>query len=737
MDYSRNIQSTAFKCLLLLLFCFISLSCFSQSALQSKKIIETYKSSKITTLTSKLEREYTINRKNTLRLAKQNGWKISEKLPNGDYIELQEIGIDGTPIYYTTLNDNVSNVTRANTLYNTGVSNLQISGEGMRIGVWDAGVALTNHQEFGTRAEIGDYTNTINSHATMVMGTLIASGIKEKARGVAYKAHAVTNNWVMDRAESAAAAANGLLISNHSYGIKTDRVPDWYFGAYLKVSQDWDKIMYNAPYYLMVTAAGNAQKSGDNDAPIYGNSGDGYDLILGFATTKNGITVAAADTKIDSQGELLSATASSYSSYGPVDDGRIKPDIAGEGLEIYSTNSSNTSSYRTAIGTSMATPGVSGSMLLLQQYYEQLNASYMKAATLKGLVLHSADDVNAPGPDYKMGWGVMNSKAAAEIIVNEGYSSSISEETLNSEENTYTITVNASGDEPLMASISWTDPASENLIRASVNNSTRALVNDLDIRITKNGETFYPWKLSALNAENAATKGDNRVDPFEKITIDAAEGTYTITVTYKGTLQNQLQNFSLIVSGTAITACRTAVPSEIFIDKAEDTSVTMEWGAIEDALFEVQYREENTTTWTTFYTEETSILLDKLQKEKKYEIRLRTFCTENVASKYTRGIEFIFYGKSTDLVQLLESKEFNESSEIEFSIYPNPTVDNITLEGNLSEKAKYSIVTTTGLIVKQGDATEAEINVSNLATGLYILSVQDNNGRKSSKFFKG
>ena len=60
-----------------------------------------------------------------------------------------------------------------------------------------------------------------------------------------------------------------MLVSNHSYGIKTDRVPDWYFGSYIKVSQDWDKIMHNAPYYLMVSAAGNSQNSYDNELPNY------------------------------------------------------------------------------------------------------------------------------------------------------------------------------------------------------------------------------------------------------------------------------------------------------------------------------------------------------------------------------------------------------------------------------------------------------------------------------------
>src|SRR5690606_10488423 len=104
--------------------------------------------------------------------------------------------------------------------------------------------------------------------------------------------------------------------------------------------------MYNAPYYLMVTAAGNAQNSFDNAAPNFGKSADGFDLLLGFTTTKNGLTVAGANTEIGSKGELVQATVAGYSSFGPVDDGRVKPDLAGDGTNILSTSSATNSSYQ-------------------------------------------------------------------------------------------------------------------------------------------------------------------------------------------------------------------------------------------------------------------------------------------------------------------------------------------------------------------------------------------------------
>ncbi len=76
------------------------------------------------------------------------------------------------------------------------------------------------------------------------------------------------------------------------------------------------------------------------------------------------------------------------------------------------------------------------------------------------------------------------------------------------------------------------------------------LVNDLDLRITKDSTTYLPWILNPASPSAAAATGDNYRDNVEKIEIVApAAGNYTIKVTHKGTLQNTSQAFSLIISG--------------------------------------------------------------------------------------------------------------------------------------------------------------------------------------------
>ncbi|MEO0900634.1 MAG: S8 family serine peptidase [Bacteroidota bacterium] len=714
-----------------LFFGILSISGFAQTISERQEILLDYDQNKITALISEFEEEA---KENTLRMNKANkanGWGKMEKLRDGAVVSLNDIGDDGTLLFYTTLNDPTNQVSRAQSLYSNGTLNLGLNGRGMKVGVWDSGIALNSHQEFDARAFSGDTSQEVSPHATLVTGNIISSGVKPKARGVAFGAEAITHNWTRDKIEATEAAASGMLLSNHSYGIKSDRVPDWYFGAYIKISQDWDKIMYNAPYYLMVNAAGNSQRSQDNASPIYGKTADGFDLLLGFTTSKNALTVAGADTKLNEKGELLEANIASYSSLGPIDDGRIKPDLAGDGSSIFSTTSQSNSSYGTSTGTSMAAPGVTGSLLLLQQYHNQLFGHYMKAATLKGLALHTADDVGTPGPDYKMGWGVLNTKTAAETLQDEGFTALIDENQLTQGE-TYTLEVEALGNEDLMISVSWTDVEGEYINRGDLNSATKALMNDLDVRVIKNNETHLPWKLNPRRANDAATKADNAVDPFERIDIKNAKGSYTILISHKGELKNGFQDFSLIVSGAKISNCSLQAPQDVELDDVSEDSATIIWPEAEETLFEVQYKSSSDDSWNSELLSENTLQLETLEIGEEYEIKIRTICTESKTSEFSESLRFIFNGTETEI---LENETFGFSGSLGISVYPNPAVNELEINAELSQDAVYSIVSSSGTIVKKGSAVE-KVPVSDLSSGLYILVVQDYSGIQSTKFYK-
>lgn len=556
-----------------------SISFVAQNTQEKQNIIKNYDLSKLDNLKEKFSSSFLIEKNRAILLASQRGWKIKFTDSKGSYYELMRISEEGKPLYYKTDNVDAAISTRANFLHKDGGLGLNVEGQGMTAYVWDGGLARETHQEYDgdggeNRYSVGDPSTSLSFHGAHVTGTIIASGFDAGAKGMAPKAKAIGHDWNSDLAEATAAAANGMLLSNHSYGFGADDIPDWYFGAYREDARNWDNLMYNAPYYLQVNSAGNdGNNNRANDDPLEGN--DAFDKINGRKTSKNALVIAnGQDATINSDGTLSSVDRNTGSSEGPTDDLRVKPDLMGNGTGLYSTYEDADDAYNTISGTSMASPNVTGSLLLLQQHHKETYGNFMRASTLKGLALHTADDVDIAGPDSHTGWGQMNTKVAAETISKNGFESWISEEVLTNG-GSYSITVKSDGLNPLLASISWTDkPGKVN--EGTANDATPVLVNDLDVRVTKGNDEFKPWRLTGVYSNE---KGDNLVDPFERVDVtNTTSGEYTITVTHKGTLEED-QRFSLIITG---------ISGEFtFVTDTSEKQVCSD----ADAVFNFQYRQ--------------------------------------------------------------------------------------------------------------------------------------------------
>jgi subtilisin-like proprotein convertase family protein len=523
----------------------------AQTAEQRAQIVKANNQEELQNLIVDLKAKELKDQVYAVDFARQNNIPMFIENQNGSFDQLMRVTEGGIPIYYSLDNLDAAISTRANTLHNTGILGLNVEGQGMSAYVWDGGPVRVNHQEFvvGSRASFGDGQSTLNGnsfHATHVSGTIAASGVNPVAKGMAPQAEVITNDWNSDSSEMAGFAAAGALISNHSYGIPASSFSGFpeLIGKYLQDARTVDQIAYNAPYYLPVFSAGNdGANNTANGNPLGSNAN--YDKLTGDKVGKNIMTVAnAQDALINADGSLNSVFISGGSSQGPSDDLRIKPDITGNGTQLTSTFDATDTSYGTISGTSMAAPNIAGSMLLLQQHYNDKNGVFMRAATLKGLTLHTADDAGVVGPDPSFGWGLMNTMAAANAISENRLTSRIIEEELVNGQS-YSITVESDNVSALLASISWTDvPGAVN--NNAANDGTPALVNDLDVRITQNGTSFEPWRLTSVTANGT---GDNTVDNFERVDVVNASGIYTITVTHKGSLVNGSQAFSLIVTG--------------------------------------------------------------------------------------------------------------------------------------------------------------------------------------------
>ncbi|NBV96228.1 MAG: hypothetical protein EBT30_01510, partial [Verrucomicrobia bacterium] len=453
----------------------------------------------------------------------------------GNVSELYDFRGD-EPIYRKTLNVNAAISSGAN-LLNPAPYNLD--GTGIRVGIWDQARVRSTHQELAGRVTIMDpgTSTTDSDHATHVAGTVGATGVVTNAKGMASKVNINSYDWNSDYTEMTSAGAalatdsSKIPLSNHSYGYNAT-VND--MGVYNSEPSNTDALATSFPYYLIFWAAGNDQ----------GNltSQGGYQTITYDALAKNIMTVGAVQDAVSGgQRSLTNASMTYFSSWGPCDDGRIKPDVVANGWDLYSCSSSSDSSYTSYSGTSQATPSAMGSAALLEQLYaRQFSGQRMRASTLKALMIHTADDLGNPGPDYQYGWGLIHVKAAADVILAHKADTNrpkLIEGTLSrtvSGVKTYTnnYTFVWDGVSPIRATLAWTDPAGS--AQTLTDSRTPNLVRNLDLKIiSPNGTTNWPY-----------------VMPFVGAWTQASMSLPAIRVALDGTLNRGVaQVYSLIITG--------------------------------------------------------------------------------------------------------------------------------------------------------------------------------------------
>jgi len=535
------------------------------------------------------------------QIAERYGWVTRQVDRYGRVIELQAIE-DGIPRYYATHNLNAADSVSTDECWPGGSAGLALNGAGIELGIWDGGSVITAHSEFQGRAVQQDGASDASDHATHVGGTMIAAGLwpggqgypAGASKGMAWAANLNCYDWDNDESEAGSAAGGGLLVSNHSYGYLTgweygdflgiecwywfgdvtvSQVDDYRFGRYDQNAKTWDQIAYNNPRYLFVRSAGN-DRTDDGPAPgeayVWYQPGSGWvyavgparnpdgpwDCIEGAGIAKNGLTVGAVKDVIGGYGNAAGVEMTTFSSWGPADDGRIKPDLVGNGYELLSPvwREGNVDYWGVYSGTSMSAPNVTGSLGLLIQHWRATHANEedMFSSTLKALVIHTADECGtAPGPDYSFGWGLLNTKRAAEVIsADVAQPMTISELALNAGATRYIEIVTDGSSGELRATMCWTDPPGTPPAK-TLDNPTKMLVHDLDMVIESAGGTrYYPWLLNRSSPSAPATTGDNDVDNVEQIVVtNPGARTFMLTITHEGNLPVGMQRFSLIITG--------------------------------------------------------------------------------------------------------------------------------------------------------------------------------------------
>ena len=455
-------------------------------------------------------------------------------------------------------------------------------------------------------------------HGTHVAGSIAGAGVQSGANpaqhqytgsfaGVAPEANLVIQAFEADANGNisgldpdyyplfAQAYADGARIHSDSWGDLTGPITDTAaaYGGYPYGSQRTDQFIWEHPDMAIFFAAGNSGEDGTPIFPGFCTGGDGVidpDSLLAPGTAKNVITVGASENYRTSGGlsgfpwllfsfcfgappiatDLPSNNPNgmaAFSSRGPVDDGRAKPDIVAPGTNIISNKShvpgasmlwgqyENNPDYVYSGGTSMATPLTAGAGALVRQWLVNQAVVTPTAALLKAVMINTTHDI-APGqygvgamqevplarPNSVAGWGrtdvgFMTTPAPYQLWFDD-HTSGLS----TSQIVTYTHSVSRplqvlASAQPLRVMLAWSDPP------ASLAAATQ-LVNDLDLVVMGPDGTSY-------RGNNDPT-GD-RKNNVEGVIIDNPPlGAYQIGVSAYN-VPISVQPYALVVSGALIT----------------------------------------------------------------------------------------------------------------------------------------------------------------------------------------
>ena len=407
---------------------------------------------------------------------------------------------------------------------NTGAAVLQelpygLTGAGVKVAEWDGGIVDQSHPDLFGRIVLGDNTS-IGTHATHVAGTVMGSGANSSGtyRGMAPQANLMSFLWWGSTSEiveeySSAIDFWGAHISTNSWGTgvgdpATQLACQSTLGNYFTSCATLDNTVrgeLSAPI-VIVWSAGNQRGT---SSKYCGSIGWTFNTVSPYGTAKNLITVGAINSN--------NSTMTSFSSWGPCDDGRIKPDVVGPGCQSGGDNAVTSTvpggGYGGMCGTSMSAPAVAGTVaLLVEQFQTTFFAQSIIPSTYKAILINTAVDLGNVGPDYSYGHGKVDGVAAAEKI-KAGEPSYFESEISTGIVHTYDLTV-PSGASKLKATLVWDDPG-------GTSSASQALINDLDLTLI---DPFtleeQPWVLDDELPQMPATKGIDRTNNVETVEID-------------------------------------------------------------------------------------------------------------------------------------------------------------------------------------------------------------------------
>lgn len=306
-------------------------------------------------------------------------------------------------------------------------------------------------------------------------------------------------------------------------------------GTYLLQDASTDQYCWVHPDWLCLMAAGNESSTRRLRNP-------------GIA--KNVLTIGAT------QNGTLSNAIASFSSRGPTQDNRIKPNIVAPGDLLWSARSTGTNTYQSMSGTSMATPAANGTVGLMRCYLQEgyyptgtpvpgNRISYISSALLRAMAMVSADpNVGSyTVPDFNIGWGRVDADSVL-YFAGDLRKLMLADDTIGLATGEYKeqqFRVNSSI--PLRVALAWTDTA-------AAPSATRTLVNNLNLQLVSPTGVQY-WG-------NQYTSGQSTPNPTLRDSINVEEcarvnapdtGLWTLRVYGQNVATGSRQRFAWALTG--------------------------------------------------------------------------------------------------------------------------------------------------------------------------------------------
>lgn len=465
------------------------------------------------------------------------------------------------------------------------VHDLGFDGEGVTVAVADSGlhfgVAEDMHPDLSGRAGTFFYYGNLedasdeHSHGTHVAGIIAGDGAGGETDesgflyglGIAPKSRIVTQRIFdglggyeappsMAKLTTDAVRA-GAEIGSNSWGEDTQGRYDIFCMEFDALVRDADPETPGDQPYILEFSAGNA---GPNERTI-GSP----------AVAKNVIaTGASQNERYDFLIYAGMEGIADFSSRGPCEDGRIKPDLAAPGTWIASLQSGAAGDenawmpisplYMYQGGTSQAGPQVSGAAAVFVQYHrETFNGKTPSPALVKAALINSAVDMDnslSPSeggttfvPNNDEGWGRVD---LTELIgADREYDFTDQTTLLRTGQTFEKRLILASGDLPLKVTLAYTDvPGFPPAIPA--------LINDLDLELISPSGTVYRGNQFIDGESVPNAPGFDSINNVEGVHIEFPEtGEYLVRVIGRKVIEDARsdtagvidQDFALVFSG--------------------------------------------------------------------------------------------------------------------------------------------------------------------------------------------